>query len=331
MRLDCEVMSLSDTEVLTGITQIAGRERQIQYEFLCYLFAVSKRKLYAVEGYPTLVAFIEGYLGYSYSSALKRSQIVERAAQVPYLYDAIRERKLSMSAAQKLCPYLYPENCEALIDECAGKSVNEVERIIVRHFPQSKTDAIRQRVSPVSIDEVFFQFTGPVRMEAKLKKIQELLSHKYPEGRIAEIFEDGLDELLEKVDKTAKPAKEGASKITRVILEEGGHQSEALDSRYTPKDVERALWERDQEQCTYVSASGHRCEARRFLQIDHIKPWALGGSSKDLKNLRLLCATHNRLRASETFVSPFAEAARIQKEYFQNLEKMRAEQAWTGT
>ena len=68
-----------------------------------------------------------------------------------------------------------------------------------------------------------------------------------------------------------------------------------LCRRYIPAKIKRLVWMRDQGQCVYKTRTGQRCGSRRFLQIDHIQPFALGGDSEP-ENLRLLCAGHNRFR-----------------------------------
>ncbi|MFZ4404727.1 MAG: HNH endonuclease, partial [Pseudobdellovibrionaceae bacterium] len=52
-------------------------------------------------------------------------------------------------------------------------------------------------------------------------------------------------------------------------------------------------------QCQYVAKENlKRCEATKFLQIDHVQPIALdGASSKD--NLRIYCQAHNHFAAIE--------------------------------
>ena len=72
-------------------------------------------------------------------------------------------------------------------------------------------------------------------------------------------------------------------------------------SRYIPAEVRRLVWARDRGRCSYVNPkTGQRCGSRYMLQMDHIKPYALGGRSTK-ENMRLLCAGHNRFRARETF------------------------------
>ena len=66
--------------------------------------------------------------------------------------------------------------------------------------------------------------------------------------------------------------------------------------RAIPAAVKRQVWERDRGCCTYVDrGSGRRCGSRYLVQIDHILPYALGGSAEP-DNLRLLCAAHHRHR-----------------------------------
>ena len=72
-------------------------------------------------------------------------------------------------------------------------------------------------------------------------------------------------------------------------------------SRYIPAEVKRLVWARDQGRCSYVNPkTGRRCGSRYMIQMDHIKPFALGGLSTK-ENMRLLCAGHNRFRARQTF------------------------------
>ena len=73
--------------------------------------------------------------------------------------------------------------------------------------------------------------------------------------------------------------------------------------RYIPAEVRRLVWARDRGRCSYVNPkTGQKCGSRYMIQMDHIKPYALGGLSTK-ENMRLLCAGHNRFRARQTFPS----------------------------
>jgi hypothetical protein len=74
-----------------------------------------------------------------------------------------------------------------------------------------------------------------------------------------------------------------------------------IRSRYIPASVRRRVYQMSGGQCCYVNAAnGHRCAERRYLEVDHIKPYALGGQH-DVENLQILCRAHNMMRARETY------------------------------
>jgi len=58
------------------------------------------------------------------------------------------------------------------------------------------------------------------------------------------------------------------------------------DDRIVPSSVKLEVWKRDQGCCT-------KCGATNGLHFDHIIPYSKGGSSKDPKNIQILCGRHN--------------------------------------
>jgi HNH endonuclease len=78
--------------------------------------------------------------------------------------------------------------------------------------------------------------------------------------------------------------------------------------RHCPAAVARAVFLRDGQQCSYVSPDGRRCSARRFLELDHVLPWAMGGEGT-IENLRLRCRAHNQRYARQYFGKSRVEAA----------------------
>ena len=107
----------------------------------------------------------------------------------------------------------------------------------------------------------------------------------------------------------AKPAGSGADRwpfspaagARRPRLEAArSRPTRARRSRYIPAPVRREVWRRDGGCCSYVDPhSGRRCGSRFLLELDHIVPFALGGSAEP-GNLRVLyCSAHNRFRHRE--------------------------------
>jgi hypothetical protein len=73
--------------------------------------------------------------------------------------------------------------------------------------------------------------------------------------------------------------------------------------------VKRAVRERDQGQCTFVSDSGRRCPARSLLEFDHIDEVSRGGRAT-VAGMRLRCRAHNQYAAERTFGTEFMNAKR---------------------
>jgi hypothetical protein len=62
--------------------------------------------------------------------------------------------------------------------------------------------------------------------------------------------------------------------------------SAAETDRIIPSTVKLEVWKRDKGQCVI-------CGEKSNLHFDHVIPYSQGGSSKDAKNIQILCARHN--------------------------------------
>ena len=115
------------------------------------------------------------------------------------------------------------------------------------------------------------------------------MSHALLSGDLSELFERALDALIEQEMRK----RFGAGKPRKARALKPG-------SRHVPVAVQRAVWERDGSQCTFVDSQGCRCAERRFLTLEHRTPFALGGPPT-LENLCLLCSDHNLASARQVF------------------------------
>ena len=145
------------------------------------------------------------------------------------------------------------------------------------------------------------QFTIGHETHERLRRVQALLRREIPDGDPAAIFDRALSLLLDKVEKTklAKadrprprpPIRPGTDKEVR----EG-----ALPSRHVPREVKRAVWQRDGGQCAFVSSDGRRCTERTFLELHHVQPYAKQGPAT-VANISLRCWLHNQYEAELIF------------------------------
>jgi len=191
--------------------------------------------------------------------------------------------------------------------------------------------------APEPEPQVRISFSATEDFFRKLEKARGLLRHKHPSGRLEEVFDEALDDLLDKRDpdrrlaakrrrEESHAADRGHSRGSAASADFGaaatsgekpdapappespagaspGAARRATDdrSRYIPQPVKDKVWERDSGRCTYIAPDGLRCAERQGLEFDHIMPWALGGRSDDASNIRLLCRTHNQHRARKVF------------------------------
>jgi 5-methylcytosine-specific restriction endonuclease McrA len=131
------------------------------------------------------------------------------------------------------------------------------------------------------------------RTHEKLRYAQALLSHAVAGGDIAQVLDRALEALIlqlerQKFGATTRPRRARAS----------------IRKRHVPAHVRRAVWERDQGQCTFVGPDGNRCPAQRYLEFDHINPVARGGRAT-VEKMRLRCHAHNQYEADRAFGAAF--------------------------
>ena len=140
------------------------------------------------------------------------------------------------------------------------------------------------------------QFTIGKESHDRLRRLQSLLRREIPDGDAGAIVERALTLLLENVER----AKVGATKKPRAprVIRPG--TDGPTSSRDVARDVKRSAWRRDGGQCAFVSADGHRCTERAFLEFHHVQPHALGGPAT-ADNISLRCRRHNQYEAELVF------------------------------
>jgi hypothetical protein len=76
-------------------------------------------------------------------------------------------------------------------------------------------------------------------------------------------------------------------------------------------DIQRAVRERDGNQCTFADDKGRRCSERRYITLEHKEPFALGGPPS-VDNISLLCWAHNQHAARKAFGEDHIERKRAE-------------------
>jgi hypothetical protein len=169
--------------------------------------------------------------------------------------------------------------------------------------------SVERRLEPLSADRFGVRFTADAEFRELLEEVRALASHREPSGDLMSLMKRGLEAYRRELKKE----RFGMGKKPRRVRSRRADDSEpASRSRYVPAVVAREVYLRDGGCCTFCSDDGRRCGARRFLELDHVTPWAVGGEST-VENLRLRCRAHNQHAARRYFGAELVRTAASQR------------------
>ena len=336
---------LSDAILLRDLAALITRDRITTAALLAHIAEVDARRLYLPAGYSSMHAYCVDELRLSEDAAYKRIQAARAARQFPALFTALAEGRLHLTAVGLLAPHLTMENAEELLAAAAHRRKSEIEELLARRFTVpvvmranqahqlapaqvgcTTSGLVQDQLAPAQVE-----CTGPApraddqlapgqvaerfllqlpigkSTHDKLRYAQALLSHSVRSDDVAQVLDRALDALIVKLEKQKFGATTKRPPRQRTATEPP--QSAAIGGRYVPAHVRRAVWNRDGGQCTFVSAAGHRCTARRLLEFDHVDPVSRGGQAT-VDRMRLRCRAHNQFEAERAFGTSFMNRRR---------------------
>jgi len=293
------IRKLSDVEVVLQVEHAAEASRLGMVELVVYLAEVERRSLHLRNGYSSLYKFCLGALKMSEDQAYRHANAVKLARKYPAILPMLKEGKLHLASLAMIRRYVVPGN-EWLIEAVAGQSKREVQKLLALFFPKEICGPA-QTVTPLTAEmaelKVMMKMTGIESLE----ECAEMMAHQYPEQALGVVIERGAN-LLKAQLKAARGLSPHAQKRPR-----------AASKNHVTRANRGDAFEAAGNRCTYESAAGVRCDERALLQVDHIEPRAMGGSS-DSSNLRVLCQAHNQWQAKQVFGEETVHLARAREE-----------------
>ena len=265
---------LNDEELLVTCKSQVLIEKSATAKVLDVLIEIDHRRLWIKEGFSSMHDFCIRYLGYSESEANRRIQAARLTQKVEEVKPLLAQGELSLTNLSLLAPVLNEDNAKEILPKVTHKSSRDVEKIINEHFPERKK---KKEYFEAEIDE---------ELKGLLEEAKKLAGEK------------NATLLLKKVLKAYVRPK--TAKRTRP------ENSKAKHTRQVPTQVAREVKKMAEYHCKifqgeYISDKGVRCNQTAKLEVDHVRPYAFGGSSRDLKNLRCLCKVHNLYFARQYF------------------------------
>ena len=162
----------------------------------------------------------------------------------------------------------------------------------------------RPIIETTSPERYRVQFAIGKESHDKLRRVQDLLRREIPDGDPGLIFDRAITLLLAQVEnrKVGVTPKPRSRAPIRPGTDTFDIRTPPPPSRYLPRAVKRAVWERDGDQCAFSSPGGRRCTERTYLQFHHVQAYAKQGPAT-VENLSLRCRRHNEYEADLVFGS----------------------------
>jgi len=314
---------LTDIALLIEVKRLAQCERETTATLVAHLVEVDRRDLYRAEGCSSMFSYCTEVLRLSEQATFLRLRAARAARQHPEILAELASGALSLSAIKLLEPHLTVGNAPELLEASRHKSKREVEKLVrsrdplpdvpasVRKLPAKQPNRpkvcgellaprateldVREAQQPSIVaslapDRYKVQFTANETTHANLRRAQDLLRHRIPDGDLSQVFELALGALVEKLEKQ------------RLAATERPRPNRGLKpgSRTIPAAVKRAVWKRDGGRCAFVGNGERRCTATAFLEFHHLVPFAQGGHAT-VENIALRCRAHNQYEALRDF------------------------------
>jgi len=321
---------LSDGELVAEVKRLAGCERHATAHLIAALAELDTRRLYLGQGCSSMFTYCTQVLHLAEHAAYNRIEAARAARRFPLILTLLADGCVHLSAVRLLAPHLTQENHADVLREASHKSKREVEQIVARlqpkpdvmasvrklpvprtalapvqpRTPESQQVAIgatsvaspaprRSAVAPLAPERYKVQFTIGRETHEKLRRVQDLLRHRVPNGDPAVIFERAITVLLEDLEKK------------RIAVTDRPRTAMRVDkhSRHIPAELRRTVWTRDGGRCRFEGPQG-RCSETGLLEFHHVVPYAAGGATT-ADNLELRCAAHNRYESEQYFGQGF--------------------------
>lgn len=271
------------------IQSLARQGRDLTSALLRRLQEAEARKMHLDLGYPTIFKFCQHVLRFSESEAQTRLEAMRLFRELPEFLQKMEKGELSLTVAALAHGCIVRHKIEdierkrALANELCGISVNAARKRIAELYPEEKPG---EKARPVSGEYTEISFPANQALMEKFERLKDLWAHKNHSRSYEKLFEEMADRCLAEEERLQRKASRTTKKRC------------ARMSRHIPQEIRREIWRRDEGKCQYRDrVTRQPCESRHGVQIDHIKPYALGGTH-DPGNLRLLCGAHNRHKGS---------------------------------
>ncbi len=256
------LQSLTDDDLLAGLSSIVHARNQITAEFLAYLAELDRRQLFLDLGYPSLFDYCVRALGLCESTAGRHIAAARVCRDHAQALAMVARGELHASGLSLMRKHVTAENAAELFEACVHKSAREVEVVLAARFPKPDVaDLIRRlptpnvesgastaRPEPLSADRFGVHFTADSEFCELLERVRGLAGHRLPSGDLLTLMKRGLaayERELEKerfsIGRKPKPARSiGKARFESAPRSVAGASEDHLEERLAEPPTLRA-------------------------------------------------------------------------------------------
>jgi len=322
--------NISNSELMVNLKALTLREREAIAEVILHLSEVDRRRLYRDAGYSSLFAYCTEGLRYSEGGAYRRITAARCLKDHPELYEKVKSGKITLCAVVELSKVITMENRAEILALSEGKPKAEVQRIVATYGDVKPVGRESVRVKKVNVSsepDLLFAPSSILNEGAQMVEKERFTITFDADSEFmtlyAEVkalsgafrFEDVFRLALKGYISRKSPKEREKRREDKKAIKDN---VSPMASRHIPLPVRDKVHMRDGARCTFTSPDGRRCGETHAPEVDHIIPHALGGSSQDPENLRLLCRCHNTLMAERVFGAGKVRSYHTKKEFSLN-------------
>jgi hypothetical protein len=269
-------------------------ERKIMHEILLMIQTFDLTRNYCELGYSSLYEYLTKEIRYSEGAAQRRILSARLMRECPQIERDLQTGELNLSqialahVAFKKEDFSKGRKAE-ILSKIKNLNLYETKKILLAECPNFAIPKAAPMPTRDQKVQATLEFT-----ESEWQEVQTLMarmSHKVPDQKIESAMLYWAREIQKKQSAPPPPQRQPAETAP-------AQKSPPLRRRKPiPAAVQKIVLTKADYQCEFISPiNGRRCEAKHFVESDHVIPRALGGTN-EIANLRALCRQHNALKA----------------------------------
>lgn len=283
-------MMLTSAQQMADERAIFATKQYLKSEWMLVdaLIEVYRTKAHRALELTSLTQYAIKRLKLAEATAKSLVSVARKSTEVPQLGEAVKSQVITGYTASRMVAAITKGNAEELIEFARTHTTRDLEFEVRRRNPKA---TVGDSVKPVTAD--LLQVIAHMTKEefAIIQRTQDLMSKESAVGMKEAMVEacreynqrhDPVEKAKRAMEKKAKP------KIEKVcaprFLESDAPKREPFTAAQ-----KHAVFARDGGQCTFIDASGQRCENRRWLHVHHIIHVKDGGTN-DPENLTTYCS-----------------------------------------